>query len=65
MVNLLDTIYSDVKSHPLTTPKRISKRTGIKKRKISYFLQTSSKFTSVPAWMRGYGKDEFYFWKVS
>ena len=47
MVDLLDTIYSDVQSHPFTTPKRISKRTGIKKRKISYFLKTSSKFTSV------------------
>ena len=65
MVDIVDTIYSDVQSHPFTTPKRISKRTGIKKRKISYFLKTSSKFTSVPAWMRGYGKDEFYFWKVS
>ena len=65
MVDLLDIIYSDVQSHPFTTPKRISKRTGIKKRNISYFLKTSSKFTSVPAWMRGYGKDNFYFWKVS
>jgi len=64
MVDIVDTIYSDVQSHPFTTPKRISKRTGIKKRKISYFLKTSSKFTSVPAWMRGYGKYEFYFWNT-
>ena len=46
MVDIIDTIYSDVQSHPFTTPKRISKRTGIKKRKIAYFLQKSSKFTT-------------------